>query len=49
MTLKIIAKGDGYIVADEDGAEYGPQAATREEVQEILQDWRDYYATVRLQ
>lgn len=45
--LKIIKKDGGYIVADEDGAEYGPQAATKEEAQQILQDWKDYYAAAQ--
>ena len=47
--LRVATKADGtfgkFIVRDEEDAEYGPSAKTREEANEILQDWRAYYSS----
>lgn len=45
MKLKIEKKDDGFIVVDENGAEYGPMAKTRKEAEEILTDWKAYYSS----
>ena len=46
--LKVGTKEDGvfgkFIVRDDEGAEYGPSAATRKEAEELLKDWKAYYA-----
>ena len=46
--LKVGTKDDGtfgkFIVRDEDGTEYGPSAPTRKEADELLKDWKAYYA-----
>jgi hypothetical protein len=47
--LKVGTKDGGafgnFIVRDEEGAEYGPSAKTRKEVEEILKDWKAYYSS----
>jgi hypothetical protein len=49
MKLKIGTKENGnfgkFIVMDENDVEYGPSAATRKEAEEILKDWKAYYAS----
>ena len=42
--LTIAEKGDGFIVRDESGTEYGPPVATRKAAEELLKDWKEYYA-----
>ena len=47
--LKVGTKENGnfgkFIVVDENNIEYGPSAATRKEAEELLKDWKAYYAS----
>jgi hypothetical protein len=44
LKLEIVKKGDAFAVQDEGGVEYGPQAKTRKQAEEILKDWKAYYS-----
>jgi hypothetical protein len=42
--LSIAKKDNGFVVQDENGVVYGPQAANRKQIEEVLNDWKAYYA-----
>jgi len=42
--LAVAKHGDEFAVKDEGGVVYGPQTATRKQAEEILKDWKAYYA-----
>jgi len=44
MKLKIEQKDGDFVVTDEKDVVYGPSAATRKEAEEILKNWKAYYA-----
>jgi hypothetical protein len=44
VKLEIGKTGDKFVVKDENGIEYGPAVSTRKEAEELLKDWRAYYA-----
>jgi hypothetical protein len=41
--LSIAKKDNGFVVQDENGVVYGPQAASRKQIEEVLTDWKAYY------
>jgi len=44
MRLEIAKKDGGFVVQDENGTVYGPQVPTRKEADDLLKDWKAYYA-----
>ena len=44
MKLEIAKKDSGFIVRDENDVDYGPQVSSRKEAEELLKDWKAYYA-----
>lgn len=44
INLEVAKKDSGFVVQDENGVVYGPEAKTRKEAEELLKDWVAYYA-----
>jgi len=45
MKLEIAKKADGFVVQDENQTVYGPPVGSRKEAEELLKDWKSYYAS----
>lgn len=43
IKLRIAKEGELFAVYDQDGVHYGPSAASRKEIEQILKDWKGYY------
>ena len=43
MKLKIVPTKEGFEVRDEKDALYGPSVKTRQEAEQVLEDWEAYY------
>ena len=44
MMLEVAKNGNGFAVQDENETVYGPPVSTRKEAEELLKDWKAYYA-----
>jgi hypothetical protein len=44
LKLEVAKKDDTFVVQDASGVIYGPQVKTRKDAEELLKDWKAYYA-----